>query len=359
MTVLLKWLSVLIFTFAPLKAVQPAPSIKLFSPVSYQVFQRYEGQADVTLAGQLDNFAAPVDVEYRIDGGDWLLLAADVTFRFDVPVTLTQGQYTIEIRAGSTTIASLYVGVGDVFIVAGQSNASGRGAVKQVYSHPTLKASLNRNSYVWSELLDWTDNPTGALDSVANDGATTSNYGSAWPNLATLIMADQNIPVAFIPVPLGGSSITQWLPNVDNRYSTATLYGATLRRVRWAAPDGVKAVLWWQGETDAGNTYLMPAETYADYLGALAQNFQADFGVPTLAAKIFQMTGLPAIRTWAIHRGVDLAIEANPFVVLPGADLSDMLPDDSAGQHITTTAKLQEAANRWWSAIEAAFYSAT
>lgn len=353
-----RFLYIVILIVAPLKAAQATPSIKLFSPASYQVFQRYEGQADVTLAGQLDNFAAPTLVEYRIDGGDWLPLAADVTFRFDVPVTLAQGQYTIEIRADATTITSVYVGVGDVFVVAGQSNASGRGAVKQVYSHPTLKASLNRNSYVWTELLDWTDNPTSALDPVSNDGATTSAYGSIWPNLATLIMADQNVPVAFIPVPLGGSSITQWLPNEANRYNTATLYGAMLRRVRWAAPDGVKAVLWLQGETDAGNTYLMPAETYADYLGALAQNIHDDFGVPTLAAKIFQMTGLPAIRTWAIHRGVDLAVEANPFVVLPGADLSDMLPDDAPGQHITTSAKLQEAANRWWIALEAAFYGA-
>jgi hypothetical protein len=214
---------------------------------------------------------------------------------------------------------------------------------------------LNRNTYAWGELIDWTDSPTGALDPAANDGA--GNYGSVWPLLATLFMADQNVPIAFIPVPLGGSSITQWLPNEANRYNTTTLYGATLRRVGWASPNGVKAVLWWQGETDAGNTNMMPAETYADYLTALGQAFYADFGVPTLAAKIFQMTQLPAIRTWAIHRGVDLAVERNPFVVLPGADLSDMLPDDSVGQHITTNAKLQEAANRWWIALEAAFYS--
>lgn len=353
MTAILKWIITALILVAP---IQEAPAIILFSPASYQVFQRYEGVGEVVIAGQLDDFATPTLVEYRLNGGDWQPLAADVTFRFDVAIELAEGQYAIDVRANTLTISRSYVGVGDIFVIAGQSNASGRGSVKQVYSHPTLVASLNRNSYVWTELLDWTDNPSGALDPVANDGATTSAYGSVWPYLATLIMADQNVPVAFIPVPLGGSSITQWMPDAVNRYNTATLYGAMLRRVRWAAPGGVKAVLWWQGETDAGNTYLMPAETYADYLGVLAQNIQADFGVPTLAAKIFQMTALPDIRTWAIHKGVDLAVERNPFVVLPGADLSDMLPDDAPGQHITTSVKLQEAANRWWAALQAAFY---
>lgn len=352
-----RFLYIVILIVAPLKAAQATPTIWLFSPLNYQTFQRYEEQADVTISGQVNNFSAPVDVEYRIDGGDWLPLVSAVSFRYDAVITLPQGQYSIEVRAGTATRLVEYVGVGDIFVIAGQSNASGRGTAKQVYSHPTLKASLNRNSYVWSELIDWTDNPTGALDPVANDGVTTSAYGSVWPPLATLIMADQNVPVAFIPVPLGGTSISQWLPDTENRYNTATLYGAMLRRIRWAAPDGVKAVLWWQGETDAGNTYIMPAETYADYLGVLAQHIYTDFGVPTFAAKIFQLTGLPAIRTWAIHKGVDLAIEANPDILFLGADLSDMLPDDTAAVHITTNAKLQEAALRWWNALEATVYA--
>lgn len=336
--------------FAP---IQQAPTMILFSPSTYQVFQRADGVGEVLIAGQLDSVAAPMLVEYRIDGGDWLPLATDVTFRFDAEIELAEGQYAIDVRADTLTISRSYVGVGDIIIVAGQSNASSRGTSKQLYSHPTLRASLYSNGYTWGELLDWTDSPLNALDPVSTDGVTTSIYGSPWPLLATYIMADQNVPVAFIPVAKGGSIIASWLPSESNRFDTTTLYGAMLRRFYWAG-GAVRAVLWWQGESDAGNPSIMPAGAYARHLGALAAQINADIGAPVFAARISQMTDLPDIRTWAINRGVDMAVAANPGILFAGPDLSDLLPDD--GQHIKSTPKLQEAALRWWQALEAVLY---
>lgn len=330
-----------------------ALSLTMFSPSNYQVFQRdINNNGTILIAGQLDGVTIPVLVEYRIDGGSWITLASDVTFRFETTVTLTAGQYTVEVRADTLTATRQYVGVGDVYIVAGQSNASGRGSAKQVYSHSTLKASMYSNAYQWGDLVDWTDIATGALDTVSNDSGTA--YGSVWPVLATLIMTSENIPVAFIPVAKGGTLIEQWLPSEANRFNTATLYGAMLRRFHWSGGK-VKAVLWWQGESNAGTPAITPAGMYAEWLEELAYHVWNDFQCPLVAAKISQMTALPAIRTWAINRGVELAVQNAPDKVLLGADLSDLVPDDT--QHLQQSVKLQTAAARWWDALEVLFYS--
>ncbi len=336
-------------------ATAQAVGLTLFSPASYQVFQRDEtDHAQVLLAGQVDGLGT-VDVEYRIDGGDWQPLQEGVSFRFQLAVVLPVGQYAIDIRAGVYTLSRQYVGVGDVFVIAGQSNASGRGTAPQSYYHPTLKASIYSNAYTWGNLQDWTDNPLNALDAVSSDGTAANTYGSYWPLLASLIMQNQGVPVAFIPCAKGGTSIRQWLPSVADRYDTATLYGAMARRIWWSGGN-VRAVLFHLGETDAGNPNIMPPGMYAEYLEELSANIYTDFGKPLIAAKISQQTALPAICTWAINRGIYLA-STGSYNVFLGADLADILPDDTAQQHITAPAKLQLCADRWYVALLATVYA--
>lgn len=343
--------------YIPQRAKAQAVGLTLFSPANFQVFQRDPilNDGKVLLAGQVDGLGS-VTVEYRVNGGDWLTLAENVDFRFSLDIMLDAGQYTIDIRAGAYTLTRSYVGVGDVFIIAGQSNASGRGLVKQTYFHPILKASMNGNNYTWGELLDWTDNPTNALDTVSNDGLVTSAYGSYWPLLATLIMQHTGVPVAFIPVAKGGTTVKQWLPSKEDRYDTATLYGAMLRRVFWSG-DKVRAVLWHQGESDAGSPSITPAGIYYQLLKELSLDVMLDLQCPLIAATVSQQTALPAIRTWGINRGIEMAA-SDPFSnVKRGADLADILPDDAAQQHITSSAKLQLCADRWFVALLATLYA--
>lgn len=343
--------------YIPQRAKAQAVGLTLFSPANFQVFQRDPilNDGKVLLAGQVDGLGA-VTVEYRVNGGDWLELATNVDFRFSLDIMLDAGQYTIDMRAGAYTLTRNYVGVGDVFVIMGQSNASGRGQIKQVYSHPTLKASLHSNAYAWGELLDWTDSPLNALFATSNDGTTTSAYGSYWPLLATLIMQHQGCPVAFIPCAKGGTIINQWLPSKEDRYDTATLYGAMLHRVFWSG-DKVRAVLWHQGESNAGNPSITPAGIYYQLLKELSQDIALDLQCPLIAATVSQQTALPAIRTWAVNRGIEMAA-SDPFSnVKRGADLADILPDDAAQQHITSSAKLQLCADRWFIALLATLYA--
>lgn len=320
------------------------PTLKLYSPEAYQVFQRDGNSGMVLIAGEVSPPGA-YTIEARFNGGEWQVVAA-CSYYFSAGLSMPEGQHTLEVRCGDESALVEYVGVGDVYIIAGQSNASGRGASKQTYSHATLKASVFKANYKPDNLLDWTDNPTGSVDAVLNDGATTSAYGSVWPALATHLMASTNVPVMFIPATKGGTRIKEWLPTAD-RFDPSTLYGAMVRRARWASAN-YKALLWWQGESDAGD--FMPARTYADLLILLAEAVNQDLGCPVVAAQTITMTSLPGVRTWQINRGVVMATEASPYI-LPGPDLGDLLSDDAAKQHIVSSILLQMAAARWAAAL--------
>jgi hypothetical protein len=236
------------------------------------------------------------------------------------------------------------VGIGDVFIVAGQSNPSGRGTNNQAYSHATLKAALFGNNYQWEELSDPYDSATSQVDTVSSDSSPAA-AGSFVPPLATLIMADQNVPVAFVPCAKGGSAITAWLPDTDH-FDRTTLYGSMAYR---AQQTGAKAVLWWQGEQDALSG--MSQATYNGHLDTIADALQADLGIKLVACKLQDCSGADVT---AINAAIAEAWADNANVI-PGADLSDIETDDE--YHLKTDAKLQEAANRWWAALQAAFYS--
>ena len=75
------------------------------------------------------------------------------------------------------------------------------------------------------------------------------------PLLATLYMANESVPVAFIPVAFSGTRITDWLPGVDHS-DPDTFYGTMNIQ---AAAVGAKLVLWWQGEGDACLLYTSPS----------------------------------------------------------------------------------------------------
>lgn len=101
------------------------------------------------------------------------------------------GQGSINVRFSNDTGVSgsvNNVGVGDIFIISGQSNASGRGNTLNNYTHATLKAGLFDNDDTWKELADATDSNSGQTDGVSSDGIAK---GSPWPLIYWQIMGYQ------------------------------------------------------------------------------------------------------------------------------------------------------------------------
>ncbi len=324
----------------------PISNISLDSVSNYQLFQR-DGidQADIPISGSFTG--SPASIEASYDGGAFTTIDASPSAGAFSGTLSNQaaGQGPLIVRFTDDTDildTAYHVGIGDIYIIAGQSNASGRGDNNQVYSHGSLKATLFGNDYTWKELSDPSDDNTDQVDTVSSDGSG----GSYWLPLATSIMADQSVPVAFVPCAKGGTSITEWQAGADHSDRT-TLYGSMNYRI--AQIGDVKAVLWHQGERDADDG--MPEATYNTYLDALANDIQADQGIKLMACKIQDVSDRNETN---VNNAIGTAWGDNANV-LEGPDFSSFTPDGDV--HFTSDADMAQAAGDWWTAIDAEFYT--
>lgn len=133
------------------------------------------------------------------------------------------------------------VGVGEVFITAGQSNSANHGAVAQRTSSPYV---FMWSGSAWMQAAD----PIPGADGV---------NGSPWIPMADALAAKLQMPIAISATGVGGTAISQWTPGTPNFSKITDL----LTKFR---SSGVRAVLWHQGEADA----RMTTQTAA-YLSAL------------------------------------------------------------------------------------------
>ncbi|HEX3052698.1 MAG TPA: sialate O-acetylesterase [Aggregatilineaceae bacterium] len=324
--------------------------VVISNPGPYAVVQRdVTDHADIDITGVI-NINGPVDVEARWNGGEWTTIDTDVTRAFSGTLaSLTAGQGDLEIRvAGAATKTLSYVGIGDVFVIAGQSNAVQLGANNQVYSHASLKAGMFGNDYRWRELTDPIDIGTNQVDAVSKD---VTVGGSCWVLLASLIMADQGVPVAFVPCAMTGTRIADWQPNA-NHYLRTTLYGSMAHRAKNAV-QGVKCVLWWQGESNV--TSGTDQATYNTGLDTVANTINGDLGVKLMACKLEDLSAYGiGYDESTINAAIAEAVGDNANV-LAGPDLSGITPGGDH-LHFTTNAELATLAGLWWAALETVFY---
>lgn len=325
-----------------------APTIS--SPSQYMVFQRNgSGQADIPISGTVDGVHS---LEARFAGGAWAQIATNVYGSWSGTLSAqSQGSGLLEVRLkdaphiiGSVT----NIGIGDVFVVAGQSNHSGRGTNNQVYAGSSM-ASLFKNSYQWGVLADPMDSALGQVDTVSSDPAAA---GSIFPLIANRFATNQaNIPIAFVPSAQGGTAITAWLPS-GSATNRATLYGSMVWRAKYAITGGVKAVLWWQGETDA--IAAMSQATYYDHLTNFTANVQADLGVKVMASTLMDCSGISAPNQAEIDNAIQQAW-ASDSNTLTGPNLTAIPTNDP--YHATSDATLAAVANAWWNAMYTEFYA--
>jgi hypothetical protein len=103
--------------------------------------------------------------------------------------------------------------------------------------------------------------------------------GSVWPIVGQELSARTGLPVGFINVAEGGSSIREW-------QKRGRLYAQLLQALQATKPYYVRAILWAQGESDSDLT----SEQYAHYLSALIEEINADlrsgqYSVPWVVAR--------------------------------------------------------------------------
>lgn len=317
------------------------PDTSVNGAVAYRMFQRdASNQALVRITGTYSG--SPTSIEYQWAGGAWTtLIASPSGEQFDETVTLQgpeQGNLSIRFSNStgiSATLAS--VGVGDVYLVGGQSNHVGMSAAYVLPEAPGanldwLSVKLGKNG-IWQPHLEESGTPfddrTDATYSVQTNASTP--LGSYFGALATLIM-EQGIPVGFVPCALGSSGIAAWAVNT----ATSSLYGAMLARSTQIGD--YKKVLWWQGENET--TGSMTQSEFAAELNELVDDWYSRTGKQWIVLAINE-AGTGA-NFQAIHDAIVEVGQTNPNV----ASYADLDGSFTSSIHYGTTGEISEIANR-------------
>lgn len=247
------------------------------------------------------------------------------------------------------------MGIGDVYAVAGESNASGRSPTPQAYDPAQtlpLRPALFGNDYNFQVLQDPYDSTVSQVDAVSKESVGNPAQGSIWPLLSTSYIVRTSIPIMFIPCALGGTRISQWQPGASHTDRT-TLYGSCVFRIQ-QQPNSVKAVLMWLGENDMNANTTQTA--FATGLQSFSDAIFADTGAPTVVP--LNLT-LPAgsLVSGTEQAAINAAISSSwgSHHVLAGPDLTVITCDSGDFFHIFASTLLQQAAGLWQTALNAAF----
>ncbi len=250
--------------------------IRIVHPLPYQVIQRVGfdpatamtaepgsaayGSAEVVVSGTLPEATPrPNALEFRVvlaDGSeklalDWGLVVLGSTklkeldFRFTVTVP-AGGWYRLEVRSVDGVISQRAVGsvepfgVGEVFLVAGQSYATNTNEERlRVADKAGRVVAYDSSRSTWAVAHDPQPAPDG------------SDGGSIWPPLGDALRNELHVPIGFANIAVGGTSSAQWMPGSELHQGLIAA-GKSLGRFR--------AVLWQQGESDV--IAKTPVETY-------------------------------------------------------------------------------------------------
>lgn len=276
-------------------------------PKAWQVLQRdADGMATIELAGNWYG-EVPSVVEVRVAREDWNAPVAGCDWRDAemLPnngwrITLrvpTGGLYRLDTRVRSEGTEWRNVGdtiwhlsVGDLWVIAGQSNAVGYGH-GVVNDPPAMGVSVFAVNEEWRMATHPIFDTTGTQHPANRDSGRIDV--SPWLTFSKLILQQAGVPVGLIPTALGGSPLSAWDPgNPEGAY----LY-ENMRAMIEAAGGRVAGMVWYQGCTDANDN---DAPTYLARFTRFVQAVRAQYGE--------QMS----IITAQLNRCVDVTAEGDP-----------------------------------------------
>lgn len=201
--------------------------------------------------------------------------ATNTSFQFSSSIKAEKAQYEFKVFLYKNTDSVLVadrkrIVCGDVYVIYGQSNALALSGLDQYYSFNFDDTYLRNCSYPYGapsipDAMSWyaAKDPYGSIGGV---GLT----------LQRLILEKYGIPTLVLNGAYGGTGIADLSTrNPANHADLNTFYGRLLYRARWAGVDKhVKAIIWKQGEDEAGNG----PEGYAEKFNVLYNQLHEDYG---------------------------------------------------------------------------------
>lgn len=321
----------------------------LKAPQDYQVIQQENGCGKIVVSAQMDDESDdPCVVCARLcreETGETVIEwkpmqpAGQWCFGGELTGIPIGGPYRLETCVRYTANAELHkhtrgdsrfhLYVGDLYVIAGQSNSAGYGR-QPVYDPPERGVCLFRNCGRWDIAAHPLNDSTGTVFPENTEGG---NPGHApWLAFAKMIKRETGIPVGLIQASLGGSSLASWNPEESGH-----LYRSMLARIR-AAGNRVRGVLWYQGCSDSNAAET--SSTYQTRFLGFVRQLRSDLDSPELPIFTVQLnrrTGFVSHERdtfWGTVREAqrNAAKAEKNIYVLPANDLtlSDVIHNDSA-----------------------------
>jgi hypothetical protein len=256
----------------PAPALMQVPEVRLAAPKDYQVYQRSDAtHGAITIEGE---WVLPRHFPYLPDALEGRVLAPGASadssegwkplpfttgargFRAQFPVA-PGAWYRVQVRllhekSPMATVDVAHVGVGEVFVIAGQSNSANYGEERQ---QPQSGMVVAFDGSTWAPAND------------PQPGATGTK-GSLIPSFGDALARQLHVPIGVACIGVGSTSVREWLPTGrlmsappttgshclvlegSKFVSTGELFNKLTDRLRQFSPHGVRAVLWHQGESD-------------------------------------------------------------------------------------------------------------
>lgn len=252
------------------------------------------------------------------------------------------GSYEVTLIQNNESVTVRDVLVGDVYILAGQSNMEGVAKMSgALSSHPHIRAFYMNDS--WGIATDPLHVLQDAIDSVhesINGGPfspknpeTGVGMGLAF---AKSLYEITNVPQGLIACAHGGTSMEQWSPELKDM-SGRSLYSALLRRCHYNG-SFIKGVLWYQGENDADET---SSKRYYERTVGLIKALREDLKYPKLSFVMVQLSRRCGMddysKPWNYvqHQQYLIGQEIEHVSVIPSIDLEldDFIHLDAKSQH--------------------------
>ena len=345
-------------------------SLSLDLPLDYQVVQRAtRAEGIITILGTWPEGGAATNIlEARLVGHGtsdaWLPLPGVTIDRSHFRTGLRApagGWYRLEVRLKHqdtvTAVGAVeHVGVGEVFVIAGQSNSANHGEERQI-----AKTGLVANF-------------TGTEWKLAHDPqpGASGDGGSFVPPLGDLLAVRFNVPVGMIAAGVGATSVREWLPRGTRFPNPPTLVGNVTRldsgewesngmlfehlmariKPRESGPRNFRAVVWHQGESDANQTdttRTLSGERYRQFLAQLIRAARREIGweIPWFVAQASYHT--PDDPSSAEIRTAQQSLW-NSGVAIEGPDSDALVGDlrEGGGKGVHFSGRgLREHAVRW------------
>lgn len=320
----------------------------------WQIFQQEEGVTSIHIEGTYTKiedsnnliWGRIVSETSQIAVVDWrtATLTGDDCFEMTIENVPAGGLYRIEtcqspdingVEWGLRGDFIFHIGVGDLYVIAGQSNSAGYGRTP-INDPPEIGIHLYKNSENWDLATHPMNNSTNSVHEV---NAEIANSGhSPYLSFAKKLKEHLNYPIGLIQTSLGGSPLSSWNPEENG-----PLYENMIKVVANCTNNNNKiaGVLWYQGCSDCFENL---ANTYASRFNVMVESMRKEFHNKKLPIYTVQLNkyvvGPNAEQDlyWSEIREIQrMAAKINKYVyVVPTMDLglSDVIHNNSSANMV-------------------------